>query len=727
MSSNEQTYDAEAQFFPFFIVTVAALVTLPLTFSLLRSPTDSSNVAKAGRLESTSRPNHADIIDGQRAKQKRKDLRIKRIVAALLGWALIGYMIYLMVVTARNTPTVWNPYDILQVSLSATEKQINSRYRKLSTTMHPDKRRPNAALNETSEQVNDDWVEIVKAYKALTDEEIRNNYVQYGHPDGKQSTSFGIALPQFLVAEGSGKYVLIGYGILLGIGLPWLVGKWWYGMQKMTKERILVSSAGNIFRQFKERMEPSDVLGAVSTASEYADILHGVKADAGLGKVEQKLAAVDAESAFISRQDRKVLAEIEDPVRRKTLALLWSYLTRADLDDRTLEAEKYELPPTAMQINDAFFQMCLAYGFTSPVVSSFHLSQSLVQAVPPTKQEGASLLQLPHFTAEIAKKIEKSVIADKTPLTIQKFMSLPVEKRQAAAQAAGLPIENLKSAEDLARRLPFLRVEKAFFKVPGEKYIITSSLVHFVVKARFIPPGTPEKSIPAISEADLLDIDPAEGDIAAQKVEPERHSIPLAHAPYYTRDHAPRWHLFLADNRQGKIAVPPFTFKTFDKPAFDDEGKPTFNVVTLKMQFAAPPQAGEFRFRMHLVSDSYIGFDQSQDVVLDVEDASKAVEVDEDDDISEPEEGEISIISPSMPESLHTNNTPDSIAGQMAALKGQATAETSQPRKVKKEKKAVESDYDSDTDEDVDDESDTDTDTDSEAEDEKAKKSKSWF
>jgi translocation protein SEC63 len=558
-------------------------------------------------------------------------------------------MIYLMVVTARTTPTVWNPYDILKVSLSATEKQINSRYRKLSTTMHPDKRRPSAALNETAEQINDDWVEIVKAYKALTDEDIRNNYIQYGHPDGKQSTSFGIALPQFLVAEGSGKFVLIGYGVLLGIGLPWLVGKWWYGMQKVTKERILVSSAGNIFRQYKERMEPSDVLGAVSTATEYADILHGVKADAGLGKVEQKLAAIDAASAFISPQDRKVLAEIEDPVRRKTLALLWSYLTRADLDDRTLEAEKYELPPTAMQINDAFFQMCLAYGFTSPVVSSFHLSQSLVQAVPPTKEEGAALLQLPHFTAEIAKKIEQSVVTDKTPLTVQKFMSLPVEKRQAAAQAAGLPIDNLKSAEDLARRLPLLRVEKAFFKVPGEKYIITSSLVHFVVKARFIPPGTPEKSIPALSEADLLDIDPAEGDIAAQKVEPERHSIPLAHAPYYTRDHAPRWHLFLADNRQGKIAVPPFTFKTFDRQPFDDEGKPTFNVVTLKMQFAAPPQAGEFRFRMHLYSDSYIGFDQSQDVVLDVEDASKAVDVDEDDDISEPEEGEISIIPSSMP------------------------------------------------------------------------------
>jgi len=291
--SSEYNYDADAQFFPFFVLTISALVTLPLTYSLLRSPTDTSKLAKAGRIESAFTPEDADIIDAQRAKQKRKELRLKRMLAALGGWALMGYMVYLMAVTAQNQPTIWNPYDILSVSLSATEKQISSRYRKLSTTMHPDKRQPNAALNETSDTVNDEWVEIVKAYKALTDEEVRNNYIQYGNPDGKQSTSFGIALPQFLVAEGSGKYVLIFYGVLLGIGLPWLVGKWWYGMQKMTRERILVTSAGNMFKKFSERMDAGDVLAAVSTANEYQEILSGGKADSGIEKAEKALAGSD--------------------------------------------------------------------------------------------------------------------------------------------------------------------------------------------------------------------------------------------------------------------------------------------------------------------------------------------------------------------------------------------------------------------------------------------------
>lgn len=639
--SSEYNYDPDAQFFPFFILTITSLVTLPLTYSLLRTPTPSTgSSSKASHITSPHQPPHADLIEAQRAKQKRKDAPTKRILTTAAGWALMAYMVYLVYVTARATPTVWNPYDILDIGMSASEKQINSRYRRLSVTMHPDKRQPNAALNETAEMVNDQWVEIVKAYKALTDEDIRNNYIQYGNPDGKQSTSFGIALPSLLVSEGAGKYVLVLYGLLLGIGLPWLVGKWWYGMQKMTRERVLVTSAGNMFREYRERMDEGDVAAVVSSAMEYRDVLHGSKEQSGLSKVESKLVQAE-EGAGLLPKDKKKLEELEDPVRRKTLALVWAYLHRLDLDDKTLEAEKYELAPTALQMNEAFLSICLAYGFTAPVLASYHLSQSLVQATPPTDR--LPLLQLPHFTPSIIAQIEQSTATStknggRGHTTIQSFMALPPEHRQALAQAAGLTNDRLKAAENVARQLPLLRIETHFFKVQGERHIIPSSLVQFVLKTRFIPPGT--QDIPALNDKDLLDIDPPEGDIMAQKKEQEQHPVPLAHAPYFPgQARAPRYHVFLTDHRQGKIAVPPFTFSSFDKRAFDEDGSPTFNVVTLKMQFQAPPQAGEFKFGVKVVCDAYLGFDWEGEAVLRVEDASMGRDVDDDDDISEPEEG----------------------------------------------------------------------------------------
>lgn len=100
--------------------------------------------------------------------------------------------------------------------------------------------------------------------------------------------------------------------------------------------------------------------------------------------------------------------------------------------------------------------------------------------------------------------------------------------------------------------------------------------------------------------------------------------------------------MFLTDSKQGKIAVPPFTFTTFDKPIHDENGKPTFNMQTLKAQFQAPPQAGHYTFVMHLICDSYVGFDTKMEVTLVVDEASKGAEMEAEDDISEPDEGNYS-------------------------------------------------------------------------------------
>ncbi|KAH0298163.1 molecular chaperone, partial [Aureobasidium melanogenum] len=159
--STEYNYDEQGQFFPFFFVTVAGLVTLPVTYSLLKPSKDLENTAT--RIESSYTPEHADLIDGHRRRQKRRERKIKRMIVAGLGWTTIALMVYLMAVTQRSAPKIWDPYEILGIPMSSTEKQIQSRYRRLSVTMHPDKAVPDPAKNETVETVNERWVEVIKA------------------------------------------------------------------------------------------------------------------------------------------------------------------------------------------------------------------------------------------------------------------------------------------------------------------------------------------------------------------------------------------------------------------------------------------------------------------------------------------------------------------------------------------------------------------------------------
>lgn len=319
-----------------------------------------------------------------------------------------------------------------------------------------------------------------------------------------------------------------------------------------------------------------------------------------------------------------------------------------------------------MKLNEAFTAITLAFGSVPQLLSTYRISQHIIQAVPPN---ASPLLQLPHVTPGIARRIETQL--SKEHLTVQQFMSMPEYKRRKLAtdQPGVLTPAQYNDAVAVARQFPLLNVEKVFFKVMGERFVTTGSLVQFVVKARVIPPGT--ANVPEVHELDLEDIDPDEGDLDAllgRKPSGKKAKLregdaapspdvdkplqpPLAYAPYFPRDHSPRWHVFLADSKMGKVAVPPFTMTTFNKPLLDDQGNPTFNMQTFKMQFQAPPHAGKYPFVMHLVCDSYIGMDSKREVVLEVEDSAKAVAMDnEEDEISEPEEGTSSlctILSPS--------------------------------------------------------------------------------
>ncbi|KAJ5167290.1 uncharacterized protein N7482_006071 [Penicillium canariense] len=697
--SSDYTYDEQGQFFPFFILTLSGLVTLPLTYTLLRPSKELENTAS--RIKSDFKPQHAELVEAQKRKRLRKERRIKRISTVIVGYVVMAWMVYLIIVTARTVTKLYDPYEILGVSRSADERAISRHYKRLSLIYHPDKVRPDPAKNETMETLNERFVELTKAYKALTDEEIRNNYLQYGHPDGKQSFSIGIALPKLIVMEGNGKYVLLVYGALLGVLLPYIVGKWWYGSQRYTKERVLVASAGNIFREYKDDILDGGIVTALSSGEEFKEMLKGAQAEAGLAKLERKVLAED--STFLSAKDREALKQMDNSSRRKALALLWAYLGRIDLGDATLDAEKYEAAPIALSLGEAFTAISLAFGNLRPILGAFQVSQNLIQAIAP----GSSpLLQLPNFTEAVVKSVEGEHA--KEHWTVQKFMRMAEEERRKLTVGAGLLSEKqYTDAVTVARQLPALDVSKAFFKVMGEKVITPSSLVQLVIKARFIPPGCTQ--VPQVNELDLEDIDPDEDDLDAlmgrkpaknrttkmvdgKKVENKIETIqpPLAHAPYFARDHSPRWHVFLADAKQGKMAVPPFTFTTFDKPILDEAGKPTFNMQTLKMQFQAPPQVGDFTFVMHLLCDSYLGLDTKMEITLHIDDPAKAAALEEDDDISEPDE--------------------DSIAGQMHALK---TGQAPKPKK-KAPKPSDSSSEESDTDGDAADTSDTDTETEDE-------------
>jgi translocation protein SEC63 len=95
---------------------LTSLVTLPLTWTILFPYKDPNAAARRSKAASAYEDNHGLAeVKRQRAAQRRKMRRIKRTLIVIAGWAIMGFMVYLILVTQRVTPKLWNPYDILGI------------------------------------------------------------------------------------------------------------------------------------------------------------------------------------------------------------------------------------------------------------------------------------------------------------------------------------------------------------------------------------------------------------------------------------------------------------------------------------------------------------------------------------------------------------------------------------------------------------------------------------
>jgi translocation protein SEC63 len=166
----------------------------------------------------------------QNAPHKKVNDRLIKAVFVIF-WAILIFLAY-QASQIKTEHKEYDPYAILNIGRGATNKEIKKQYREMSKVMHPDQG-----------GVEEDFRELSKAYKALTDEETRKNWEEYGNPDGPGATQFGIALPKWIV-EGKNSYIVLGlYVLVFMVIMPTLVGMWWYKSIKYTGDQILMRTS----------------------------------------------------------------------------------------------------------------------------------------------------------------------------------------------------------------------------------------------------------------------------------------------------------------------------------------------------------------------------------------------------------------------------------------------------------------------------------------------------
>lgn len=103
----------------------------------------------------------------------------------------------------------------------------------------------------------------------LTDVTIKENWEKYGHPDGRQEVSMGIALPKGIIEGRNRMFVLAGYALVFGGFLPLLVGRWWFGNREKTKDGVNARSAATFFKDLSEDSKIEEVVASLGKSFEY--------------------------------------------------------------------------------------------------------------------------------------------------------------------------------------------------------------------------------------------------------------------------------------------------------------------------------------------------------------------------------------------------------------------------------------------------------------------------
>ncbi|RCK62462.1 Protein translocation protein SEC63 [Candida viswanathii] len=645
MASSEYNYDESGETWPFFILALLSFILLPLTFKYVARVLSNTNPAKEnesikGSISETSEslavPNLREI-QGFQAAQKSLKIFNKTLVVLVVGWATVFYLAKYVTKEADLTG-LFDPYTILDVSFTASEREIKSHYRKLSLKYHPDKL-PKDLTEEQRLAAEQAYIRLTSAYKALTDEVTRENFLRYGHPDGEQPTTHGIALPQFLVEGKYSSLVVIFYFMLIGVLLPLIVGKWWSNVKTHTRKGLHVDTAANFVRKFADR-NPAKI------------ITPEVILDYVLESQELK-----QEFPNLSRQELKLYVF-------------------AHFDRKTVKNEKAKLKLISKLpfLINGLIDIAVVFKLQDTVIAAENLKKSIVQAVPPTGQH-QDLLQLPFVDPEVVTK-----------QPIKKLGKLFAISKDEAKKALGITDDaKLTRALKVAEHIPSLRVIEAEVKVPGEEDGQVPPHSHAHISVRFLVKSPRLKSCPEIDDERLKDEETLEYMKNPLIVNEQQPPLPYAYAPYFPQPFRNSWSCFVISQKENRLLedTTSYSLDNIDLSNLqllqEEWIKGTDAVIgTFKIQLPAPTgNVGKYYYRLVMKNNAYFGADVDIPIDLEVtpvsigktlaglkkkmaerqeKEAESDYESDSDSDISDPEE--------------------DSLAGAIAALRGSNTKKT---------------------------------------------------
>ncbi|KAG8935466.1 secretory subunit [Tulasnella sp. 418] len=382
--------------------------------------------------------------------------------------------------------------------------------------------------------------------------------------------------------------------------LPALVGRWWFGSRKYTKDGVVSKTAEIFFKAVREETHPIELINILARAWEHEggdEFAESSKAASGnaLGQLEATIKGAVGDLWTTPKGSDNIIT-------RRAKALLYAHLLRIPVTDSALAKEQTQLLLQTPAFLNSMLSMALAHNWLTSTIHVMHLHANLAQAVFPGLNP---LLQFPDVQMDEAKTVSGS---------LAQFLK-KLEEKQDPRHEALLQVAN---------RWGKLDCVDAQFKVIGERIITPGAIVQLVFKLRVVSPtakptpavsngtATPDKEDDSHNEELKLEEEFLTSKQEAEDLQPGAVPLEEAHAPYWPSARKPQWWIMIGDQKQNRVIVPPMKFGSvpFTKPGSSKDYR------TYKLQFQAPPQVGVYTFQVNFISDTFLGSDIKRFVVI---------------------------------------------------------------------------------------------------------------
>ncbi|XP_015088449.1 dnaJ protein ERDJ2-like [Solanum pennellii] len=445
--------------FPIFVLTLMALPLVPYTI-----------VNLFGAFEKKAAKINCQCSVCVRSGKYHKSIfrRISNFstysnLTLVLLWVVMAILVYYIKHISTEVQ-IFEPFSILGLEHGASDSEIKKAYRRLSIQYHPDK--------NPDPEAHSYFVEFIsKAYQALTDPISRENFENYGHPDGRQGLQMGIALPQFLLnIDGASEGILLLGIVGVCIILPLTVSVIYLSRSsKYTGNYVMHSTLAAYYHLMKPSLAPSKVMDVFIKASEFMDIPVRRSDEEPLQRL---FVLVRSELNLDLKNIRQEQAKFwkQHPALVKTELLLQTQLTRETAAlSPTLQRDFRRVLELAPRLLEELMKMAIiprppvGHGWLRPAIGVVELSQSIVQAVPLSARKAAGgssegyapFLQLPHFSEAVVKKIARKKVR-----TFQDFRDMtPDERADLLTQVAGFSNGESHDVEMVLEMMPSVTID----------------------------------------------------------------------------------------------------------------------------------------------------------------------------------------------------------------------------------------------------------------------------